>query len=48
MQLSFHSNQNLHGTSRVSLVKATKPKANPATNEVRDIKVAITVARLLS
>ena len=35
MQLLFHSNKFLLGTRRVSLAKATIPKANPATDEVR-------------
>ena len=35
MHLLLHSNKFLHGTRRVSLAKATKPKANPATNTVR-------------
>ena len=29
MHLLLHSNKLLHGTRRVSLAKATKPKANP-------------------
>ena len=35
MHLLLHSNKFLHGTRRVSLAKATKPEANPATNTVR-------------
>lgn len=35
MHLLLHSNKFLHGTRRVSLAKATKPKVNPATNTVR-------------